>query len=94
MLAPWADAGPGPPTTVREAGTGADGGIALDDDSVWVHNADDFLLRLDRETGARREQVTVEVTSGGDMPVHHGAVWVTAYDDQALFRIGITGTGS
>ena len=54
---------------------------------MWVHNAEDFLVRLDRETGARLEQVTADVISGGDMLVTDGIVWVAAFDDQYVFRI-------
>jgi outer membrane protein assembly factor BamB len=74
-----------------EADAGAaDGGIALDDDSVWVHNADDFVVELDRATGDRVHQITADVTSGGDMMVLDGELWVTAYDDQLLFRIQLS----
>ncbi len=57
-------------------------------DSVWVRNGMDFLIRLDRETGERRQQITAEdLTSGGDLVVLDGEVWTTAYDDQLLLRI-------
>ena len=70
-----------------DAGTSPDGGIALADGSVWVRNGNDFLAELDRRTGARIQQVTAEVTSGGDMLVLDGEIWTTAFDDQQLFRL-------
>ena len=71
-----------------DAGSAPDGGVALDDDSVWVRNGEDFLIRLDRETGERTQQITAQnLTSGGDILVLDGEVWTTAYDDQLLFRI-------
>ena len=71
-----------------EAGAGADGGVALDGDSVWVRNLEEFLVRLDRETGERVQEITAtDLTSPGDLLVLEGEVWTTAYDDQLLFRI-------
>ena len=70
-----------------DAGTGFDGGIALGEDSVWVHNAEDFLIGLDRRTGARVRQITADVVSGGDMMMLDGELWVAAYDDQYVFRL-------
>ena len=57
------------------------------EDSVWVHNDEDFLIELDRGTGARVRQITADVISGGDMTMLDGELWVAAYDDQILFRI-------
>jgi streptogramin lyase len=70
-----------------DAGAAPDGGIVLEGDSVWVHNAEDFLIELDRSSGARLRQITADVVSGGDMMVVDGQLWVSAYDDQYLFRI-------
>lgn len=71
-----------------DAGSAPDGGVALDADSVWVRNGTDFLIRLDRATGERRQQITAEeLTSGGDLLVIDGDVWTTAFDDQVLFRV-------
>ena len=71
-----------------DAGSSPDGGLALDADSVWVRNGEDFLIRLDRDTGERVQQITAEdLTSGGDLLVLDGEVWTTSYDDQLLFRI-------
>ncbi len=70
------------------AGSAPDGAVALDPDSVWVRNGEDFLIRLDRKTGERTQQITADdLTSGGDMLVIDGEVWTTAYDDQLLLRI-------
>lgn len=71
-----------------DAGTAPDGGVALDAGWVWVRSGDEFLVRLDRKTGKRVQQITApDLTSGGDMLVLDGEVWTTAYDDQYLFRI-------
>lgn len=68
-----------------DAGAAPDGGVALDEESVWVRSGDEFLVRVDRETGDRVEQITADVTSGGDVIVVDGLVWTTAFDDGALF---------
>lgn len=68
-----------------DAGAAPDGGVALDDESVWVRSGDDFLVRIDRQTGDRVEQITADVASGGDIIVVDGLVWTTAFDDGALF---------
>ena len=31
-----------------------EGALALDEDTVWVRNAEDFLIEVDRATGERR----------------------------------------
>jgi streptogramin lyase len=76
-------------------GSGADGGIALTDDTVWLRNTNTFLTRLDRSTGTLidDENTTVyaeiagRLTSGGDIVVGFGSIWTSAYDDRKLFRI-------
>ena len=79
------------PTTgevLFESDTPADGGVTLDADSVWVRSLEEFLVRLDRETGQRVQEITAtHLTSVGDLLVLDGDVWTTAYDDQVLFRI-------
>lgn len=75
------------------AGAAPDGGVALDEKSVWVRNGEDFLIQVDRQTGARVQQLTAEVTSGGDLLVLDGDVWTTAFDDEVLFRIDPDGSG-
>jgi len=70
-----------------DAGSEPDGGVDLDADSVWVRNSEDFLLQFDRETGAQVQQITADVTSGGDMLILDGNIWISAYDDQTLFRL-------
>lgn len=76
-----------------DAGTAPEGGLVLDAGSVWVHNGDDFLVELDRQTGERLRQITADVTSGGDMIALDGMLWVAAFDDQILFRIDPTAGG-
>ena len=73
---------------VAEAAAEPEGRLALDDDSLWVRNTADFLIRVDRDSGQRTGQFTAAgVTSGGDVMALDGDVWVTAYDDQLMFRI-------
>jgi streptogramin lyase len=71
-----------------EAPTRPEGALALDDDSVWVRNAEDFVVEVDRTTGERVRQITAEgLTSSGDMLVLDGDLWVASYDDQVLFHL-------
>jgi streptogramin lyase len=72
--------------TIPDAGPGADGSLAADDDGIWVRSQAAFLRHLgpDGEVLASHD---ADVTSGGDVLIAHGAVWTTAYDDAALFRI-------
>lgn len=76
-----------------DAGASPNGGVALDADSVWVRNGTDFLIQIDRKTGARVQHVTADVTSGGDVLVVRGEVWTTAFDDDELFRLDPNGGG-
>jgi streptogramin lyase len=70
-----------------DAGTGAEGRIAIDADSVWVRSAEEFLIRVDRVSAEVVQRFSADVTSGGDVLARDGEVWVTAYDDQVLFRL-------
>ncbi len=74
--------------TVADAPAEPEGSLALDGSSVWVRNAEDFLIQVDRATGERLGQITADdLTSSGDMLVLDGDLWVSAYDDQFVFRI-------
>jgi streptogramin lyase len=73
--------------THADAAAEPEGRLALDDDSLWVRNTEDFLIQVDRSSGARIRQFSADVTSGGDVMALDGDVWITAYDDQVLFRI-------
>jgi streptogramin lyase len=77
-----------------DAGTGAEGRVALDEDSVWVRSVEEFLTRVDRTSGEVVQRFTAEVTSGGDVMTLDGEVWVTAYDDQLLLRLDPSGVGA
>ncbi len=79
------DPGSGEVLAEIDVGARPDGWVALDDKSVWVRNGDDFLVRIDRATEERAEQIAADVTSGGDVIVVDGLVWTTAFDDGALF---------
>lgn len=70
-----------------DAGAAPEGDVELDEDSIWVRNSEDFLIRFDRETGARVQQITADLLTGGDMLLLDGHVWVSAYDDHALFHV-------
>jgi streptogramin lyase len=73
-----------------EIGTGANGGIAVTDDAVWVRSAKRFLVRLDPTDGQPVEGFSsADTPSAGSVLVAFGSVWATAYDDEALFRIPI-----
>jgi len=52
-----------------------------------VRNAERFFVRLDAATGKPVSGVSADVESGGNVAVAFGSVWVTAYDDAALFRL-------
>jgi DNA-binding beta-propeller fold protein YncE len=78
-------------------GSGADGGIALTDDTVWLRNTETFVTRIDRATGdviedehtAVYAEIAGRLTSGGDIVAGFGSIWASAYDDAKLFRISI-----
>ena len=73
-----------------EIGTGANGGLAVTDDAVWVRSAKRFLVRLDPADGQPVEGLSsADTPSAGSALVAFGSVWATAYDDEALFRIPI-----
>jgi streptogramin lyase len=72
---------------VLAGGAEPDGDVEVDADSVWVRNGDDFLLQFDRETGDLVRHVQADVTSGGDMLLVDGDVWISANDDHTLFHL-------
>jgi streptogramin lyase len=62
------------------------GDLAMDDRYVWVRNADDFLIRIDRSSGDV-VRYTSDLTTGGSVEVVGGDVWLTADDDATLLRL-------
>jgi hypothetical protein len=72
-----------------DGGVGRAGAIAADDAGIWVRRAGAPMRRIDTATNAVTDELDLEVDSGGDVLVAHGAVWTTAYDDAALFRIDL-----
>jgi streptogramin lyase len=76
-----------------DGGVGRVGAIAADDDGVWVRRGGSPLRRIDPATNEVTDELDLGVDSGGDVLVAHGAVWTTAYDDAALFRIDLGSTG-
>jgi streptogramin lyase len=76
-----------------DGGVGRVGAIAADDDGVWVRRGGAPLRRIDPATNEVTDELDLGVDSGGDVLVAHGAVWTTAYDDAALFRIDLDSAG-
>lgn len=72
-----------------DGGTGREGGIAADDTGVWVRRAGAPLIRIDTATNEVTDELDLDVLRGGDVLVAHGAVWSTAVEEQALFRIDL-----
>lgn len=73
-----------------DGGTGRFGGIgASDEGAVWVRRAGAPLTRIDPATNEVTDALELDVPSGGDVLVAHGAVWSTAFDDATLFRIDL-----
>jgi DNA-binding beta-propeller fold protein YncE len=70
-----------------EAGAEPDGSIAQDDHYVYVRNATDFLVQIDKATGTRAARIVSDTTSGGDVAIAGGDVWATAVDDLVLIRL-------
>lgn len=65
------------------------GAVRATEDAVWVReDRDDFLARLDPDSGAVLQEVAAKgLPSGGDVLVLDGAVWASAYDDGTLVRL-------
>lgn len=63
------------------------GALAMDGNDLWVRSPEGFLQRVDTTTGEVVETVDAEATSGGDLIVAFDALWATAIDDAALFRV-------
>lgn len=81
------DAESGELGAVVGGGAGADGAVAADDTSVWVRRADTFLREVDADEAEAVADISADVTSGGDVIVAFGSLWVTAYDDAVLYRL-------
>jgi len=64
-----------------------DGSIASDDHYVYVRNANDFLVQIDKATGAQVARFVSPATHGGSVAVAGGDVWVSSVDDGALYRL-------
>jgi hypothetical protein len=80
------------PTTMQVAATvtsgpGRYGDIAVDGDVLWIRSADCLLRRAATTDATVAEQITADITSGGSVLTAFGAVWATAYDDDAVFKI-------
>ena len=71
-------------------GPGRDGDVALGPSGLWIRTADPFLRRVDPDNGALLETIGADVTSPGDTLVAFGALWTSAYNDAALFRLPLS----
>lgn len=83
------DPGTGEVTATSPARPGPEGALAVVDDDVLVRSEADFLQRLDGTTAesVASWEAPEGVSSGGDVAVAGGSVWVSAYDDATLVRI-------
>lgn len=63
------------------------GDIASDDRYVYVRNADDQLIQIDKATGRRVAHLVSDTTTGGGVAVAGGDVWIAAVDDGTLLRL-------
>jgi len=73
-----------------EGGIGRSGAVAADDTGVWVRRAAE-VGHLDAASGSETDAFTLDLDgpSPGDMLVAFGALWTTASEDAALFRIAL-----
>lgn len=73
-----------------EGGVGRSGAVAGDDRGVWVRRAAE-IRHVDAGSGSNTEAFTLDLEgpSPGDMLVAFGALWTTASEDAALFRIAL-----
>jgi hypothetical protein len=68
---------------------GAAGSVTEAGDTVWVRTAGSpALFKIDLETREFAEAIDIpELTSGGDVIVIDGSVWITFFDHQTLMRL-------
>jgi len=73
-----------------EGGVGRSGAISADDTGVWVRRAAD-VRHVDAASGSDTDAFALDLAgpSPGDMLVAFGALWTTASEDAALFRIAL-----
>lgn len=73
-----------------DGGVGGSGAVAGDESGVWVRRDAD-VRHVDADSGTDTETFTLDLAgpSPGDMLVAFGALWTTASEDAALFRIAL-----
>lgn len=76
-------------TSTIEGGPGRSGALAADDTGVWIRNGAE--VRHVGASGTETSSFTLDLAgpSPGDMLVAFGALWTTASEDAALFRISL-----
>jgi hypothetical protein len=72
---------------IADVPAGPESALATRGADLFVRDRDPFLVHVDTADGAVVQRVTEDVRSSGDMLVAFDAIWTTAYDDAALFRI-------
>jgi DNA-binding beta-propeller fold protein YncE len=84
------DSATGAIVSTIEGGVGGSGAVAGDDSGVWVRR-DAEVRHIDADSGSETETFALDLagSSPGDMLVAFGALWTTASEDAALFRIAL-----
>jgi hypothetical protein len=62
-------------------------GLTLLGSDLLIRKADPFLVHIDTDAESEVQRLNEDVRSSGDILVAFDAIWTTAYDDVALFRI-------
>jgi streptogramin lyase len=67
---------------------GQEGDLVAAADAVWVRQAEGFLFRIDPAAGTVAAQYAIDpVPSGGSVLVTDAGVWLSAYDDNTIYRL-------
>ncbi len=71
-----------------DGGAGRDGAVAADEAGVWIRRGAN-VRHVDATSGAETSGFTLDLAgpSPGDMLVAFGALWISASEDAALFRV-------
>ena len=69
---------------------GKNGDIFLSHDAVWIRQESGFLYQIDPASNEVVGQITInQPLAGGSVLVTSDSIWVTAYDDNLLFRLSL-----
>lgn len=73
----------------QEIGTaaGRNCGLAASGTNLFLRRPTPLLVHVDTDEGTEVQRLTEDVRSSGDVLIAFDALWTTAYDDAALFRI-------